>query len=87
MTPLRSNNGRNELSQCSTFDNVTPIRVDQDTGAATYITQMAQVDMDMQKKKNQEDGGDICIAPPMRSHSELKMHSQFNQLDKNNLSN
>ena len=35
-TPLKSK--QNDLSQCSTFDNVTPVRVDQATGAATYIT-------------------------------------------------
>lgn len=48
MTPLRSK--QNELSQCSTFDNLTPVRVDHETGAATYITQMAQVDMEMKRK-------------------------------------
>ena len=48
LTPLRSN--KNEMSQCSTFDNITPDRVDHITGANTYITQMAQVDMEMKKK-------------------------------------
>ena len=56
---ITDGSGKMDLSRCSTFDFVEPAKAIEDGAdpyrdGGTYITQMAQVDMEMKKREDED---------------------------------